>query len=62
MPTGGYAVGTKRAIELMSYRLTSPAVGRDVGSYAALYLPFYQGLFLAPHVVGQALNGCCPYS
>ncbi|NLI60836.1 MAG: hypothetical protein GX375_05335 [Clostridiales bacterium] len=56
-PTGGYAVGTKRAIELMSYRLTSPAVGREVGSYAASYLPFYQGLFMAPHIVGQALKG-----
>lgn len=56
-PTGGYAVGTKKAIELMSYRLTSPAVGREVGSYAASYLPFYQGLFMAPHIVGQALKG-----
>lgn len=56
-PTGGYAAGTKRAIELMSYRLTSPAVGREVGSYAASYLPFYQGLFMAPHIVGQALKG-----
>ena len=56
-PTGAYAVGTKRAIELMSYRLTSPAIGREVGSYAASYLPFYQGLFMAPHIVGQALKG-----
>lgn len=56
-PTGGYAVGTKEAIELMSYRLTAPAIGREVGSYAASYQPFYQGLFMAPHVVGQALKG-----
>ncbi|MGI6372911.1 MAG: aminotransferase class I/II-fold pyridoxal phosphate-dependent enzyme [Caldicoprobacterales bacterium] len=56
-PTGAYAVGTKKAIELLSYRLTSPAIGREVGSYAASYLPFYQGLFMAPHVVGQALKG-----
>ncbi|HZJ82316.1 MAG TPA: methionine gamma-lyase family protein [Clostridia bacterium] len=56
-PTGGYAVGTKRAIELLSYRLTSPSVGREVGSYAASYLPFYQGLFMAPHVVGESLKG-----
>ncbi|NLJ40640.1 MAG: hypothetical protein GX352_03370 [Clostridiales bacterium] len=56
-PTGAYAVGTKRAVELMSYRLTSPSVGREIGSYAASYLPFYQGLFLAPHIVGQSLKG-----
>ncbi|HZJ58177.1 MAG TPA: methionine gamma-lyase family protein [Clostridia bacterium] len=56
-PTGAYAVGTKEAIELLSYRLTSPAIGREVGSYAASYLPFFQGLFMAPHVVGQALKG-----
>lgn len=56
-PTGGYAVGTSRAIEKLSYRLTYPGTGREVGSYAASYTPFYQGLFLAPHVVGEALKG-----
>jgi len=56
-PTGGYAVGTEKAIELMSYRLTSPAIGREVGSYAASYQPFYQGLFLAPHVVAESIKG-----
>ncbi|MCM8901158.1 methionine gamma-lyase family protein [Caldicoprobacter algeriensis] len=56
-PTGGYAVGTSKAIEKLSYRLTCPGVGREVGSYAAPYTPFYQGLFLAPHVVGEALKG-----
>lgn len=56
-PTGGYAVGTKQAIELLSYRLTSPSIGREVGSYAASYIPFYQGLFMAPHIVGESLKG-----
>lgn len=56
-PTGGYAVGTSQAIEKLSYRLTCPGTGREVGSYAAPYMPFYQGLFLAPHVVGEALKG-----
>lgn len=56
-PTGGYAVGTSQAIEKLSYRLTCPGAGREVGSYAAPYTPFYQGLFLAPHVVGEALKG-----
>ena len=44
-------------IERIGYRLTSPGIGLEVGSYAASYLPFFQGLFLAPHVVGQALKG-----
>ncbi len=56
-PTGAYAVGNKKVIEQISYRLTSPGIGREVGSYAASYLPFYQGFFLAPHIVGEALKG-----
>ena len=56
-PTGGYIVGRHDCIERIGYRLTSPGIGREVGSYAAGYLPFYQGLYLAPHVVGEALKG-----
>lgn len=55
-PTGGYLVGKKDLIERISYRLTAPGIGLEVGSYAASYQPFYQGLFMAPHVVGQALK------
>lgn len=55
-PTGGYLVGRVDVIERISYRLTAPGIGREVGSYAGSYQPFYQGLFLAPHVVAQALK------
>ena len=55
-PTGAYLVGTSRAIERIEARLTAPGLGREVGSYAASYQPFYQGLFLAPHTVAQALK------
>ncbi len=55
-PTGGYIAGRKECVELVSYRLTSPGIGAEVGSYAAGYQPFYQGLFLAPHIVCQALR------
>ena len=55
-PTGAYLVGTTRAIERIEARLTAPGLGREVGSYAASYQPFYQGLFLAPHTVTQALK------
>lgn len=55
-PTGGYISGSARAIERIEARLTAPGIGREVGSYAASYQPFYQGLFLAPHTVAQALK------
>lgn len=55
-PTGGYIAGKKRFTERISMRLTVPGMGREVGSYAGMYTPFYQGIFLAPHVVNQALK------
>lgn len=55
-PTGGYIVGSARAIERIEARLTAPGIGREVGSYAASYQPFYQGLFMAPHTVAQAMK------
>ncbi|MBR1585974.1 MAG: methionine gamma-lyase family protein [Clostridia bacterium] len=55
-PTGAYLAGTRRAIERIEARLTAPGLGREVGSYAASYQPFYQGLFMAPHTVTQALK------
>ena len=58
-PTGGYVVGTQDAIERISYRLTAPGIGLEVGSYAASYQPFYQGLFMAPHTVAQAIKTAC---
>ena len=55
-PTGGYIVGKADCIERIASRLTAPGIGQEVGSYAGSYQPFYQGLFLAPHVVVQALK------
>ncbi|MBQ2957153.1 MAG: methionine gamma-lyase family protein [Clostridia bacterium] len=55
-PTGGYVAGRRDLVELVSYRLTSPGIGAEVGSYAGSYQPFYQGLFMAPHVVMQAVR------
>ncbi len=56
-PTGGYLVGRSDLIEKCACRLTSPGIGREVGSYLGGYDRFYQGLFLAPHVVSQAVRG-----
>ncbi len=55
-PTGGYVVGPKEAVDRIAYHLTAPGLGRELGSYAASYRPFYQGLFMAPHTVAQALK------
>ena len=56
-PTGGYLVGRADLVEKCACRLTSPGIGREVGSYLGGYDRFYQGLFLAPHVVSQAVKG-----
>lgn len=55
-PTGGYIAGKRKFVDLVSYRLTSPGIGAEVGSYAGSYQPFYQGLFQAPHTVAQAVK------
>ena len=55
-PTGGYVVGRNEDIERIASRLTAPGLGRELGSYEASYRPFYQGLFMAPHTVAQALK------
>ena len=56
-PTGGYIVGTKQALSLIENRLTCPSIGRETGSYETGYRLFYQGLFMAPHIVAQAVKG-----
>lgn len=55
-PTGGYIAGNKAAIERIAARLTAPGIGLEVGSYAPGYRLFYQGIFMAPHTVAQALK------
>lgn len=56
-PTGGYIAGKSQLVEQVSYRLTAPSLGMEEGSYAYGYLPYYQGLFLAPSAVKNALKG-----
>ncbi len=56
-PTGGYIVGKENYVDLIGKRLTAPSIGNEVGSYAYGYRLFYQGLFMAPHTVNQAIKG-----
>lgn len=56
-PIGGYIVGTKACVEQAAYRTTCPGLGQEVGANLGLIQSFYQGFFLAPSVVGNALKG-----
>jgi len=54
---GGYIVGKKELIELISYRLTSPGIGKECGLMFGTTRNILQGLFQAPYVVSQAVMG-----
>lgn len=54
--TGGYIAGTRRAVELASYRLTSVGVGCEAGASLGFNKSMYKGLFYAPHTVAQAIK------
>lgn len=56
-PTGGYICGKADLVDRCAQELTAPGLGAEMGSYAASYRPFFQGLFLAPHVTCQAVMG-----
>ena len=55
--TGGYIVGKKEYVDACAYRMTSPGIGAEAGPSLYSLQEMYQGFFLAPHVVGQALKG-----
>jgi cystathionine beta-lyase family protein involved in aluminum resistance len=55
--TGGYIVGKKKLVELISYRMTSPGIGKECGLTFGLTRNMFQGLFMAPQVVSEALKG-----
>ncbi|MCT4618748.1 MAG: methionine gamma-lyase family protein [Marinisporobacter sp.] len=55
--TGGYIVGRKDLIELIAYRMTSPGIGKECGLTFGLTRSMFQGLFMAPKVVSEAIKG-----
>ena len=61
-PTGGYIAGKAKYIQRIENLLTVPGMGREIGSYAASYRPFYQGLYMAPHTTAQALKGAALFA
>ena len=55
-PNGGYVVGRRDLINLISERLTVPGEGKEVGPSLNMNKSILQGLFHAPNVVGSALK------
>ncbi len=55
-PTGGYIAGRRELVERAALRLTTPGIGGECGSTLGINRQFFQGLFLAPHTVAQALK------
>lgn len=55
--TGGYIAGREDLVEQCAYRMTSPGLGAEAGASLDTLLEMYQGFFLAPHVVSQAVKG-----
>lgn len=55
--TGGYICGKEKYVQLAAYRLTAPGIGGEVGAMLGTTRGIYQGLYLAPSTVGQAIKG-----
>lgn len=55
--TGGYVVGKEEFVRLASYRMAAPGIGAEGGASLYSLLEMFQGFFLSPHVVGEALKG-----
>lgn len=56
-PTGGYVLGKAALVERAAAHLTAPGIGGEAGPSLGVARLLFQGLFLAPHVVGQAVEG-----
>ncbi|MGN1259023.1 MAG: aminotransferase class I/II-fold pyridoxal phosphate-dependent enzyme [Christensenellales bacterium] len=56
-PTGGYVAGKKELVDRIAGRLFGVGLGAEVGSYVAGYQNYFEGVFIAPSVVKNALKG-----
>jgi cystathionine beta-lyase family protein involved in aluminum resistance len=55
-PCGGYIAGRADLVERAAERLTVPGLGSEVGASLASNRALYQGLYMAPHCVCEALK------
>lgn len=56
-PRGGYVCGRADLLDRVASRLTAPGIAHDVGAALDFNRPAFQGLFMAPLIVEQALSG-----
>ncbi|XP_058085812.1 uncharacterized protein LOC131233117 isoform X2 [Magnolia sinica] len=57
-PCGGYVAGKKKWVRAAAARLSAPGLGVDCGSTPGdIMRAFFQGLFLSPQMVGEAIKG-----
>lgn len=54
--TGGYLVGREELVHNACDRLLAPGLEGEIGATGAYLRSMFQGLFLAPHFVGQAVE------
>ena len=54
--TGGYIAGKEKYVEMAAYRQTCPGIGAECGATLGQNRFMYQGLFMAPHAVAQAVK------
>lgn len=55
--SGGYIVGRRDLVEMVAIRSTAPGLGKDTGLTFGTTRTTLQGLFLAPHIVSEAVKG-----
>ena len=55
--TGGYIAGKKEFVEQAAYRLTAPGIGTEGGAMLNQTRLIFQGLFMAPSIVSEAIKG-----
>lgn len=55
-PTGGYIAGSAECVRLAANRLSSVGIGKECGATLGIGKSMYQGFFMAPHIVSQAVK------
>ncbi|MEI6509824.1 MAG: methionine gamma-lyase family protein [bacterium] len=55
--TGGYLAGNAETVARVAEELYAPGLGKELGATEGFLRPFFQGLFLAPLLVCEALKG-----
>ncbi|CAM6088076.1 unnamed protein product [Calypogeia fissa] len=57
-PCGGYVAGKDKLVSAAAARLCAPGIGTSAGSTSGEVMRlFFQGLFLAPQMVGESIKG-----